>query len=53
MARQLFESTSGFDVDVRVRRLEERVARLEAALIRLTGDRAEPADAPTEPTPRD
>jgi hypothetical protein len=32
MSRQLFEAPTGaFDVDMRVRRLEERVSRLEAA----------------------
>jgi hypothetical protein len=48
MSRELYESpTSAWDVEIRVRRLEDRVARLEAALARRTEPVADPtADRP-------
>jgi hypothetical protein len=47
MSRQLFSSdVSLSEVDLRIRRLEERVARLEAALRRAGGAAAEDQRAP-------
>jgi hypothetical protein len=51
MSRQVFEAPTGaFDVDMRVRRLEERVTRLEAALDRLIHPAGEPTAAPEDHT---
>jgi hypothetical protein len=47
MSRQLFSSdVSLSEVDLRIRRLEERVARLEAALRRAAAPPAEDQRAP-------
>jgi hypothetical protein len=44
MSRELYESpTSAWDVEIRVRRMEERMARLEAAQARLERLLAAPA----------
>jgi hypothetical protein len=50
MSRELYESPiRSWDVDLRVRRLEERVAKLEAALADLA---QRPVAGPKDPPPR-